>query len=69
MKKMTDSQRKELSEIWWYYGNGGPKASLSNHKFIQKLIDSDRDLRDFYKPSYECLKAVDKIMLSKKTKG
>lgn len=44
------------------YGNNGKHHTLANHKYIQQLLEWGKDHRDFYKPSKQCLAAVQSIM-------
>lgn len=60
--KLNDYQRERIDDLWFYYGNNGPKHSLSNHKYIQHLLHYGSDKRDFYKPDEELLKRVDDIL-------
>jgi hypothetical protein len=59
---LTDSQRGRLENLWFVYGNHGPKATMENHGFIQGFLERDSDERDFYKPTGECLAAVDVVL-------
>ena len=59
---LTDSQRTRLERLWFVYGNHGPKATMENHGFIQGFLERDADERDFYKPTRECLAAVDAVL-------
>jgi hypothetical protein len=59
---LTDGQRERLENLWFVYGNHGPKATMENHGFIQGFLERDSDERDFYKPSAECLAAVDAVL-------
>ncbi len=60
-KKVTlsEGQRARLEDLWFVYGNHGPKATMENHGFIQGFLERDADERDFYRPTRECLAAVD----------
>lgn len=58
-----DSQRRKLIEdLWFVYGNNGKHHTLTNHKYIQQLLEWGKDHRDFYRPSKQCLAAVQSIM-------
>jgi inorganic pyrophosphatase len=58
---LTDGQRARLENLWFVYGNHGPKATMENHGFIQGFLERDSDERDFYEPTPECLAAVDAL--------
>ncbi len=59
-------QRKRLEDLWFYYGNYGPKTTKGNHSFIQGLLERGEDERPLrmrgYMPTEECEKAVDEIL-------
>ena len=57
--ELTGGQRARPEELWFVYGNRGPKATMENHGFIQGFLERASDERDFYKPTAECLAAVD----------
>lgn len=59
---LTETQQGKLEDLWFVFGNHGKKHSMPNHHFIQRFLDHGVDLRDFYKPSIECQKAVDTIL-------
>ena len=59
---LTEGQRERLENLWFVYGNHGPKATMENHGFIQGFLERDSDERDFYKPTEECLAAVDAVL-------
>jgi hypothetical protein len=59
---LTDGQRGRLENLWFVYGNHGLKATMENHGFIQGFLERDSDERDFYKPTAECLAAVDAVL-------
>lgn len=62
--ELSELQRQKIrNDIWFLYGNRGTKHTNSGHKFIQCLLDG-HDLRSFYKPSKEVMKAVDDILKS-----
>lgn len=73
MMKLTKQQQRELEKLWFYYGNGGPKHTMGNHKFIQGLIERGEDHRSFYKQTRissakltdECISKVDSILSEK----
>jgi len=52
----------KLQDLWFIYGNNGKKHTDGNHKFIQRLIEGNGDMRKFYKPTKECIDEVDKVM-------
>lgn len=60
--QLTDEQRGRLENLWFVYGNHGPKATMENHGFIQGFLERDSDERDFYRPTPECLAAVDTVL-------
>lgn len=74
---LTYEQRKALENLWFEYGNNGPKHTWGNHKFIQGMLERGEDDRDFFrktgrlkewKPlSPECEAAVDAILTPKKS--
>ncbi|HYG82507.1 MAG TPA: hypothetical protein VD861_19075 [Pyrinomonadaceae bacterium] len=51
-----------MENLWFVYGNRGPKTTPDNHGFIQGFLERDADERDFYKPTAECLAAVDAVL-------
>lgn len=59
---LTGEQRERLENLWFIFGNHGPKATMENHGFIQGFLERDSDERDFYRPTAECLAAVDAIL-------
>jgi hypothetical protein len=63
---LTPQQRRRLENIWFYYGNYGPKTTPGNHSFIQGLLERGEDERPCrmkgYIPTQECEKAVDEIL-------
>ena len=65
---LTLNQKKELSKIWFVYGNNGKKHSHCNHRYIQNLIQSDEDTLYFYLQSpkhdttLECIEKVAHII-------
>jgi hypothetical protein len=59
---MHDKQRERLRDLWFVFGNHGPNHTPGNHKFVQALLTDERDLRDFYRPTQECLEAVEEVM-------
>lgn len=59
---LTDGQRERLENLWFIYGNHGPKSTMENHGFIQGFLERDSDERYFYKPTTECLAAVEAVL-------
>lgn len=63
---LTPLQRKRLENLWFVYGNYGPKTTKGNHSFIQGLLERGEDERPCrtkgYIPTEECEMAVDKIL-------
>lgn len=37
--ELTIDQRRAIDDLWFVYGNSGPKSSFSQHKFIQALLE------------------------------
>lgn len=68
--KLTAKQRRELEQLWFIYGNHGPKMNYEDHGFIQHILELRRDVRDskkpLYKPTQECQAAVDAILRKKR---
>lgn len=60
--ELSQVQRERLENLWFIYGNHGPKATMENHGFIQGFLERDADERDFYKPTAECMAAVDAVL-------
>ncbi len=60
--KLEKQQKRQLENLWFIYGNGGKFSTLSNHKFLQQLLERGDDLRKFYSPSCELLEKVDSIL-------
>lgn len=56
------NQKRILENLWFVFGNYGPKYTHGNHRFIQMLLEDRGDLRNLYKPTQECIEAVDKIL-------
>lgn len=59
---LTPSQRHSLDDLWFIWGNGGSKHTMSNHKFIQRILEHGIDNRDFYKPDTELIAIVDEFL-------
>lgn len=63
VKLPKDSLRRKLIEnLWFVYGNNGKHHTSGNHSYIQRLLDEEKDYKDFYKPDERCLAAVQSIM-------
>jgi len=62
--EITIEQRRFLEDLWFIWGNGGPKHSMSNHKFIQGIIERGDDDRKFFKPDKDLIRVVDSILSS-----
>jgi len=37
LMKITEEFQEQLKELWFIYGNHGPKHSMMNHRFIQGM--------------------------------
>jgi len=59
---LTEAQRKKLENLWFKWGNHGPKSTHSNHRFIQCILERGEDARVFFKPTEELLLLVDEIL-------
>lgn len=59
---LTNSQREALEDIWFIYGNNGPKSTRPQHKFIQAILEVGKDFRRYYDVSPECIDEVDRIL-------
>ena len=46
---LTKEQKECLENIWFIYGNDGPKCTMLNHKLIQGFIEHNEDRREDYK--------------------
>ncbi|MGB7924337.1 MAG: hypothetical protein WCF57_13925 [Pyrinomonadaceae bacterium] len=74
---LTLEQRERLERIWFYFGNYGPKATSSNHSFIQRLLENGIDERSLRTkrtpkselPTRECEIAVEAILAMKSGSG
>jgi len=60
--ELTEDQVRKLERLWFIYCNMGKYHTDSNHKFIQRFLDAKQDQRKFYRPTAECIKAVDAIL-------
>ena len=36
---MTYEQKQKIKNLWFKFGNNGPKHSNGNHKFIQRIVE------------------------------
>ncbi len=70
---LTKEQLKCFSDLWFIYGNDGPKCTMLNHKLIQGFYEYGEDRRDIYKYAdsrinenhnltVECLKVVNLVL-------
>jgi hypothetical protein len=59
---LSDKQRKEIESLWFLYGNYGANHSDRDHRFLQSLLESGRDLRALFKPSSKVVAEVDRIL-------
>ncbi len=64
-RTLTPSTRKELERLWFIYGNHGRKHSDAGHKFIQVLLESGQDERDFFHPPEDVVALVDSVFAGK----
>ena len=64
---LTPGQRQRLENLWFYYGNYGPKTTPGNHSFIQGLLERGQDERPLkqrgYMPTEECEQAAERVLL------
>ena len=60
--ELTAGQRARLENLWFIYGNRGPKSTMENHGFIQGFLERGQDERHFYEPTAECVAAVDDVL-------
>jgi hypothetical protein len=63
--EMSDGPPRRLENLWFVYGNHGPKTTVENHGFIQGLLERGQDGRDFYRPTEQCPAAVDAVLAMK----
>jgi hypothetical protein len=67
---LTQEQRDRLEQLWFYYGNYGPKTTPGNHSFIQRLLENGIDERSLHNkrtpkseiPTPGCERAVEAIL-------
>lgn len=64
-RTLTPQARKELERLWFIYGNHGRKHSDAGHKFIQVLLESGQDERDFFHPPEDVVALVDQVFKGK----
>lgn len=50
--------QSKLENLWFVYGNNGPKHTGDNHKFIQRHVEGRAQLAKDYSPTKECRNAV-----------
>jgi hypothetical protein len=70
---LTPEQRERLERLWFYFGNYGPKTTLGNHSFIQRLLVNGIEERSIHAkrtpksevPSHECEIAVEAVLTMK----
>lgn len=61
---ITASQRKFLEDLWFLWGNNGRLHTMSNHKFIQCILErGDYDTK-FFSPNKLLVSVVDSILSS-----
>ena len=61
---ITRPQKHFLEDLWFVWGNNGPKHSMDNHKFIQGILErGDYDTK-FFSPAQPLVQAVDSILSS-----
>ncbi len=65
MITLTLEQKYQLEELWFIYGNHGPKFTMRNHKFIQHILEQGKDSRKLFKPDKELIEIVDAILNQK----
>jgi hypothetical protein len=70
--QLTQAQRRQLEDLWFVYGNHGSKMNYEDQGFIQGLLEHGQDLRGkrlpFYRPTPECVAAVEKILAGESNK-
>ena len=74
---LTVEQRKRIENLWFRYGNYGPKTTRGNHHFIQRLLEQGIDIRPLFikrtpkrdRPTPECEGAVDAVLNMKESKA
>lgn len=67
---LTDAKRAQLENLWFLWGNYGPKSTPGNHSFIQAILEHGIDIRPLLTrrsrkseiPTPECEAAVDRIL-------
>jgi len=47
--QLTENQIKELTKLWFIYGNNGKKHTHHNHRYIQNFLEHGEDTEEFYK--------------------
>jgi plasmid stabilization system protein ParE len=66
---LTPEQRKKLGDLWYVYGNNGPRHTQGNHKWIQTILRLQMDHREMYKPSEVCIQTVDEVLKTEEIKS
>ena len=56
--KHSPTVQQRLEHLWFVFGHNGPKATMANHKFIQRHVEGRDHLAKQYRPTAECRKAV-----------
>jgi len=56
------TQRKFLEDLWFIWGNNGLQHTMSNHKFIQGILEHGEYDAKFYKPDRSLVSIVDSIL-------
>jgi len=46
---LTAEQRKQLTKLWFIYGNNGKKHTHQNHRYIQNILEHGEDTEKFYR--------------------
>lgn len=59
---LTLHQRERLENLWGLYGTNGPKHTMKDHKFIQKILEKGQDWRGLFNPTEACLLAVEAVL-------
>lgn len=60
--QLNQQQRQDIRKLWMIYGNYGRRHSDAGHKFLQRLLDSNEDTRDYWRPGPELTGLVDAIL-------
>jgi hypothetical protein len=67
---LTAGQKGRIENLWFVFGNRGPKTTPGNHYFIQSIYEHGIDIRPLITkrsrkseiPTKECEEAVDRIL-------